>query len=65
MAFDRELIELAKTSELEAIVKKTGRRPEAVLKMAKRLGVSLMAVDRPRKRNGHKIQKFWCASSPL
>jgi hypothetical protein len=40
-AIDRELIELAKTLNLEAIVKRTGRKPEAVLKMAKRLGIKI------------------------
>jgi hypothetical protein len=40
-AADRELIELAKTMALGAIVKKTGRKPEAVLKTAKRLGISI------------------------
>jgi hypothetical protein len=44
-AVDRELIELAKTMDLEAIVKRTGRKPEAVLKMAKRLGIKIKMVD--------------------
>jgi hypothetical protein len=48
-AVDRELIALAKTLDLEAIVKRTGRKPEAVLKMAKRLGVSLRSADRAKK----------------
>jgi hypothetical protein len=38
---ERQLIELAQTSDLETIVKRTGRKPEAVLKMAKRLGLSI------------------------
>jgi hypothetical protein len=38
---ERELIELAKTMDLEGIVKKTGRKPEAICKMAKRLGLSI------------------------
>jgi hypothetical protein len=45
---DRELIELAKTMDLEAVVKKTGRKPEAILKTAKRLGISLKSVDRAK-----------------
>jgi hypothetical protein len=49
MAFDRELIEMAKTSDLEAIVQKTGRRGEAILKMAKRLGISLKLANWPKK----------------
>jgi hypothetical protein len=40
-AAERELIELAKTNTLEAIAKKTGRKPESILKMAKRLGLSI------------------------
>jgi hypothetical protein len=34
-------IEMAQTSDLETIVKRTGRKPEAVLDMAKRLGLSI------------------------
>jgi hypothetical protein len=49
-AIDRELIELAKTLNLEAIVKRTGRKPEAVLKMAKRLGIKI-EVDKGRVAN--------------
>jgi hypothetical protein len=44
-AVDRDLIELAKTLDLEAIVKKTGRKPENVLKMAKRLGFKIKMAD--------------------
>jgi hypothetical protein len=40
---ERELIALAKTMDLEAIVKKTGWKPEAICKMAKRLGLSIRA----------------------
>jgi hypothetical protein len=43
---ERQLIALAKTMKLDAIVKKTGRKPKAVLNMAKRLGVSLNAAGR-------------------
>lgn len=37
----RELIELAKTMDLEAITKKTGRKPEAILTTARRLGIKI------------------------
>jgi hypothetical protein len=47
-AADRELIALAKTKTLEAIVKKTGRKPDAIIKQAKRLGISI----RGRKAKG-------------
>jgi hypothetical protein len=40
-AVDRELIELAKTMDLEKIAKRTGRKPENVLRMAKRLGIKI------------------------
>jgi hypothetical protein len=43
-AADRQLIELAQTKTLEAIVKKTGRKPEAILKTAKRLGLTIKRV---------------------
>jgi hypothetical protein len=49
MAFDREMIALAKTMGLEAIVKRTGKKPQSVLKAAKRLGISLRSVYRPTK----------------
>jgi hypothetical protein len=39
MKAERELIALAKTMDLAAIVKKTGRKPESILKTAKRLGL--------------------------
>jgi hypothetical protein len=42
---ERQLIKLAKTSDLETIIKRTGRKPEAVLKMATRLGISLKSAD--------------------
>lgn len=47
-AADRELIGLAKTLDLEEIAKKTGRKPEAILKRAKRLGVSVKSAERPK-----------------
>jgi len=40
-ASDRTLIEMAKTVDLNAIAKKTGRVPAGILKMALRLGISL------------------------
>jgi hypothetical protein len=40
-ATDRKLIELAKTMDLEAIAKKTGRKPEAIHKRAMRLGIKI------------------------
>ena len=41
MKAERDLIEMAKTMDLAAIVKKTGRKPEAILRTARRLGVSI------------------------
>jgi hypothetical protein len=41
-------MELAKTLDLETIVKKTGRKPEAVLKMARRLGLSIKGKAKTR-----------------
>ena len=40
-AFDRALIEMAKTMDLNAIAKKTGRAPAGILKTALRLGISI------------------------
>jgi hypothetical protein len=40
-ASQRELIELAKTMDLDAIVKKTGRKPKAILESARRLGITI------------------------
>jgi ribosomal protein L11 len=40
-AADRQLIDLAKTKTLETIAKKTRRKPEAILKTAKRLGIKI------------------------
>jgi hypothetical protein len=44
-AIDRELIELAKTMDLETIVNRTGRKPENLLKIAKRLGIKIKMLD--------------------
>jgi hypothetical protein len=41
MKAERELIALARTMDLRAIAKKTGRKPESILKTAKRLGLSI------------------------
>jgi hypothetical protein len=40
-AVDRALIEMAKTMDLNAIAKKTGRVPASILKTALRLGISI------------------------
>jgi hypothetical protein len=40
-ASDREIVEMAKTMDLSAIAKKTGRKPESILKTAMRLGISI------------------------
>jgi hypothetical protein len=49
-AEDRRLIQLAGSlKSLEAVSKRLGRKPEAVAKMAKRLGVSLKS-DRPKAK---------------
>lgn len=40
---DRSLVEMAKTMDLNAIAKKTGRTPESILKMALRLGIARTA----------------------
>jgi hypothetical protein len=40
-ASQRELIELAKTMDLDAIVRKTGRTPSNILMSAKRLGIKI------------------------
>jgi hypothetical protein len=40
-AADRELIGLAKTMDLQEIAKRTGRKPDAILKTARRLGIKI------------------------
>ena len=47
---ERRLIALAKTLDLDAIAKKTGRKPLAVLKMARRLGISVKSAGRPKAK---------------
>jgi ribosomal protein L32E len=41
MRSDRELIALARTSDLTTIANKMGRKSQAILKTAKRLGLSI------------------------
>ena len=41
MKTDRELIELAKTKSLETLVEHFQRRPELIVRKAKRLGLSI------------------------
>jgi hypothetical protein len=41
MATDRELVAMAKTLDLAAIARRTGRKPESILKTARRLGISI------------------------
>jgi hypothetical protein len=40
-AAQRELTEMAKTLNLNAIVRRTGRTPASIMKTAKRLGISI------------------------
>jgi hypothetical protein len=48
-AEERRLIQLAGSlKSLEAVAKQMGRKPEAVAKMAKRLGVSLKSDAGPK-----------------
>jgi hypothetical protein len=49
-ADDRELFEMAKTLDLKAIVKKTGRRPASVLKAALRIGAVIKGRPKPKAR---------------
>jgi hypothetical protein len=41
LAAQRQLIELAKTMDLKTIAKKTGRKPEGILRTAKRLRITI------------------------
>jgi hypothetical protein len=51
-ADDRRLIKLARSlKSLEAVAKQLGRKPEAVAKSARRLGVSLKSASRPKAKN--------------
>jgi hypothetical protein len=49
MRSDRELMELAKTKTLETIAKQFRRSPEAILKRASRLGISIRRASRKEK----------------
>jgi hypothetical protein len=49
-AFDRALIEMAKTMDLNAIAKKTGRTPAGILKTVLRLGISIKGLKEALKR---------------
>jgi hypothetical protein len=40
-AAQRELVAMAKNMDLDAIVRKTGRSPKAILESARRLGISI------------------------
>jgi hypothetical protein len=41
MAAARAMVEMAKTMDLAAIARKTGRKPASILKTAKRLSISI------------------------
>ena len=43
-AFDRALIVMAKTMDLNEIAKKTGRAPASILRRALRLGISIKGL---------------------
>jgi hypothetical protein len=47
MKSDRELIELAETNTLEAIAEQLKRPPRAILRKAKRLGISIKRSTKP------------------
>lgn len=50
-ADDRRLLKLAGSlKSLEAVATQLGRKPEAVAKAGKRLGVTLKSADRPRTK---------------
>lgn len=50
-ADDRRLIEFARSLKtLEAVAKRVGRKPEAVAKSARRLGVSLKSASRTKAK---------------
>jgi hypothetical protein len=50
MASQRELIELAKTLDMDSIVRKTGRTPSNILISAKKLGIKIK--ERKAKNSG-------------
>jgi hypothetical protein len=49
-AAQRELIVMAKTMSLAAIAKRTGRSPESILRMAKRIGATIKGRPKPKAR---------------
>jgi hypothetical protein len=51
LASDRAMVEMAKTMDLNAIAKKTGRSPESIFKTAMRLGISIKGRPKPKVRN--------------
>jgi hypothetical protein len=46
---DRRLMELARSSSLEEVVKQTGRSPEAKKRAAMRLGISFKSKAKKKK----------------
>jgi hypothetical protein len=48
LADDREFFEMAMKLDLNAIVKRTGRRPASVLKTALRIGVTIRGRPKPK-----------------
>jgi hypothetical protein len=49
-ASDRAMVEMAKTMDLNAIAKKTGRSPESIFKTALRLSISTKGRPKPKVR---------------
>jgi hypothetical protein len=49
-ASDRAMVEMAKTMDLNAIIKSTGRSPESIFKTALRLGISIEGRPKPKVR---------------
>jgi hypothetical protein len=49
-ATDREFVNMAQTMGLNAIVKKTGRKPKSIIKTALRLAVTLKGRPKPKVR---------------
>jgi hypothetical protein len=49
-AAQRELVEMARTMDLNAIVKKTGRTPESIMRKAKRIGATITGRPKPKAR---------------
>jgi hypothetical protein len=49
-ATDREFVKMAQTMGLNAIVKRTGRKPESIIKTALRLAVTLKGRPKPKVR---------------